>query len=165
MRAMSTHRFDHTVDHSDDAKLDRQPERRQRIEVITGVERRRKWSLEEKVEIVVESCGEGAVISEVARRHGISPQQLFGWRKRLRTAMPAVTSVEPPTFVPAIVDTGPTRRREAMPLIAPSGEAASIEIVFGSAVVRVRGAVELRVLGTVLKALQSFFSPASDRTS
>ena len=56
---MSKHRFDHTVDHSDDTKPERQPDRLRRIEVITGVERRRKWSLQEKVEIVAESWVEG----------------------------------------------------------------------------------------------------------
>jgi transposase-like protein len=82
---MSRHRFDHSVDHSDDTKA--APARWQRIEVITGVERQRKWSAEEKAEIVAESLAEGAVVSEVARRHGLSPQQLFGWRARLRDAV------------------------------------------------------------------------------
>jgi transposase-like protein len=61
--------------------------RLRRIEMITGAERRRKWSAEEKAEIVAESLAEGAVVSEVARRHGLSPQQLFGWRARLRAAV------------------------------------------------------------------------------
>jgi transposase-like protein len=77
--------FDHSVDHSDDTKA--APAGWQRIEVITGVERQRKWSAEEKAEIVAESLAEGAVVSEVARRHGLSPQQLFGWRARLRDAV------------------------------------------------------------------------------
>jgi len=51
-----------------------------------GVERRRKWSAQEKVVIVTESLADGAVVSEVARRHGLSPQQPFGWRSRLRDA-------------------------------------------------------------------------------
>lgn len=51
--------------------------RLQRIEVVTGVERRRKWSLRRR-EIVAESLVVGAVVSKVARRHGISLQQLLG---------------------------------------------------------------------------------------
>ncbi len=58
------------VDHSDDSRPAGQSGRLQRIEVITGVERRRKWRTEEKLAIVAESLVEGAVISEVARRHG-----------------------------------------------------------------------------------------------
>jgi transposase-like protein len=66
---MSRHRFDHRVDHNDDKQVSA-PARLRRVEVITGAERRRKWSAEEKAEIVAESLAEGAVVSEVARRHG-----------------------------------------------------------------------------------------------
>jgi transposase len=52
--------------------------------VITGVERRRDWTDGEKLAIIAESCQEGAVISEVARRHGLRPQQLFTWRNGFR---------------------------------------------------------------------------------
>ena len=86
MPPMSRHRFDHSVDHSDDSKDVSATARPRRIEVITGVERRRKWSAQEKAAIVAESLAEGAVVSEVARRHGLSPQQVFGWRARLTVA-------------------------------------------------------------------------------
>jgi transposase-like protein len=78
---MNRHRFDRIVDHSDDTRQVSASARPRRIEVITGVERRRKWSAQEEVAIVAESLAEGAVISEVARRHGLSPQQLFGWSR------------------------------------------------------------------------------------
>ena len=69
---MGRDRFDHSVDH----KVESKPARLQRVEVITGVERRRKWSQDEKLAVVVESLAEGAaLVSEVARLHGISPQQ------------------------------------------------------------------------------------------
>ena len=165
MPAMSKHRFDHTVDHSDDSKPERQPGRLQRIEVITGVERRRKWSLDEKVEIVVESFTEGAVVSDVARRHGISPQQLFGWRARLREEMAAHAPHEPPRFVPAIIDsTQPSPAASEQVSTAPP-EPALIEIALGGAVVRVRGAPDARALTAVLKALKACCLPASGRTS
>ena len=106
---MSRHRFDHSVDRSDDIKEVSATARPQRIEVITGVERRRKWSAQEKAAIVAESLAEGAVVSEVARRHGLSPQQLFGWRSRLRDAVKgsAPSSDATPAFVPAIVEDEP----------------------------------------------------------
>jgi transposase-like protein len=53
--------------------------RPRRIEAITGVERRHKWLVQEKAAIAAESVAEGAVVSEVTRRHGLSPQQVFGW--------------------------------------------------------------------------------------
>src|SRR5262245_57711461 len=130
---MSRHRFDHSVDHNDDTKEVSAPVRLRRIEVITGAERRRKWSAEEKVEIVAESLVEGAVVSEVARRHGLSPQQLFGWRARLRDAVrdPAPSSDATPAFVPALVENEP--RSSAAPALPAAvmamgaGAPASIE--------------------------------------
>ena len=103
---MSRHRFDHSVDRSDDTKEVSAPARLRRVELITGAERRRKWSAEEKAEIVAESLAEGAVVSEVAHRHGLSPQQLFGWRARLRAAVKgSVPSCDAtPSLVPPIVE-------------------------------------------------------------
>jgi hypothetical protein len=50
----------------------------QRVEVFTGAGRRRNWLHEEKVRIVAEIASNGNSVCEVARRHGLSPQQLFG---------------------------------------------------------------------------------------
>jgi transposase len=60
---MSRHRFDRSVDRNDNTKDVSTTSRPQRIEVITGVERRRKWSAQEKAAIVAESLAEGAVVS------------------------------------------------------------------------------------------------------
>ena len=53
----------------------------EQIEVITSVQRRRRWSAEEKAAIVQETYAPGMSISLVARRHGIAPNQLFTWRR------------------------------------------------------------------------------------
>jgi transposase len=158
---MSRHRFDHSVDRSDDTKEVSSTARPQRIEVITGVERRRKWSAQEKAAIVAESLAEGAVVSEVARRHGLSPQQLFGWRARLRDAVKgsAPSSDAIPAFVPAIVeDELPSPAAPALPAVVAMSAAgvdpAPIEIALGGAIVRVRGEADPRALTTVLKALR-----------
>ena len=71
-----------------------------RIEVFTTKGRRREWSLEAKARIVIESLEPGVVVSEVARRHGINPQQLFGWRSQVRELMmedPHAPSVQAPS--------------------------------------------------------------------
>lgn len=52
-----------------------------RVEVITSVQRRRRWSAEEKVRIVEETYLPGGSVSEVARRHGVAGNQVFGWRR------------------------------------------------------------------------------------
>jgi transposase len=51
------------------------------MEVLAGPERRRRWSAEEKLAIVRESFDSGRTVSTVARQHGVSPSQLFHWRK------------------------------------------------------------------------------------
>jgi len=52
-----------------------------RVEVITSVQRRRRWSAEEKAAIVQETYVQGMSVSLVARRHGIAPNHLFTWRR------------------------------------------------------------------------------------
>jgi transposase len=55
-----------------------------RIEVITGVGRRRRWPDDVRAAIVAETLEEGAVVSAVARRYGLAPSQIFAWRKAAR---------------------------------------------------------------------------------
>jgi transposase len=55
-----------------------------RIEVITGPERRRRWTEEQKRAIVAETLEPGAVIAEVARRAEIRADQIYRWRKKMR---------------------------------------------------------------------------------
>ena len=54
------------------------------IEVITSIQRRRRWSTQEKLEIVEESEISGLSISAVARKYGVSPSLLFTWRRLAR---------------------------------------------------------------------------------
>jgi transposase len=54
-----------------------------KIEVITSVQRRRRWSVDEKLRLVEESTRPGMSVSFVARTHGIAPSQLFQWRRRM----------------------------------------------------------------------------------
>lgn len=51
------------------------------MEVLTGPERRRRWSVDEKLAMVRETFEPGKTVSMVARLHGINPNQLFQWRK------------------------------------------------------------------------------------
>jgi len=52
--------------------------------VLAGAERWRRWSTAEKLAIVTESFEAGAVVTHVVHRYGLSPQQLFGWRREIR---------------------------------------------------------------------------------
>ncbi len=152
---MSYDRFNHNVDRR--VKTKAAP--LQRVEVITGVERRREWTDEEKLAIIAESCQEGAVISDVARRHGLRPQQLFTWRNGLRKReaarrLCAGASGGMPTFAPVMIaDEQPTVAPVATP--AAIAGACQIEIVFGRATVRVHGGVDGNALAIVLSAVKA----------
>ena len=136
---------------SDDHNAISSAVRPRRIEVLSGSERRRKWSYETKIAMVAEALAPGVVVSEVARRHDVVPSQLFGWMRRFRdAATAAMTPTEPPVFATAVVEVAPA-------VSAPSASAeppAAIEISVGAATVRIRGAVDSRTLAAVLKALR-----------
>lgn len=71
------------------------PSSKETIEVITSVERRRRWTASEKARIVNETYQPGTSVSAVARRHGIAPNQLFQWRRlAAQGALSAVGSGE-----------------------------------------------------------------------
>ena len=63
-------------------------------EVLTGPERRRRWSATEKLSMVAETYEAGATVSLVARRHGVAPNQLFTWRKLASQGALTATSAE-----------------------------------------------------------------------
>src|SRR5215216_6586688 len=70
-----------------------------RVEVITGVGRRRRWTDEEKAWIVAESLDPATTVSAVARRYGLHASQLFTWRQQL--AAPATRDA--PALVPVLL--------------------------------------------------------------
>ena len=59
------------------------PDEVQRVEVLTAVQRRRRWSVAEKIRRVEEPLQPGLSVSFVARKHGLSPSLLFRWRQRM----------------------------------------------------------------------------------
>ena len=72
------------------------------LEIISGVERRRRWSDADKLRIVAEADEAGAKVAEVARRHEISRSILWTWRKQARAGR--LTMSDPPGFLPVVVD-------------------------------------------------------------
>jgi transposase len=114
-----------------------------RVEVLTGVPRRRRWSAAEKAAIVAESLAPGAVASTVALRHGLHRNQLYMWRREVRSSALARAGAALPDFVPIVAE-----RR------AVSGTAA-IEIEIGGAVLRAGTGVELGFLGKIIRLLKA----------
>lgn len=142
---------DHRDVHSDVSN----PRRLRRIEVNSGVERRRKWTDETKIGLVAEALAPGAGVTDVARRNDINPSQLFGWIKVFRDEALALAAApcEPyqPFFVPTVIEAGPPIGSPSLP---PPPEPASIEILLGAATVKIRGAVSPEAIAAVLKALK-----------
>ena len=121
---------------------------RGRVEIRTGIGRRRRWSAEQKGRVVAESFAAGAVVSEVARRHDIAPQHLFAWRKAARAGHLALPEEALGAFVPVVM----SRRAGVEAEPKPS---AGIVIEIGGAVVRVETGTDLALLCGVLRALKS----------
>jgi transposase len=132
--------------------------RSQRVEIITRGERRRRWTPEQKREIVAESYGTELMPTEVARKHGISSGQLYTWRHGLlglqkpimRRALPRFAEVEVAAAAPS---TAPTAAPVAP--VGGSGMGGRIEIVLpGEVIVRVDAGVNGAALRRVLDALR-----------
>jgi transposase len=109
------------------------------VEVITSVQRRRRWSRAEKERIVAAAMEPGAVASEVARAAGVHASQLFRWRQQLCSAAPAAA-----VFAPVV--------------IAPGGGApttpGAIEIEFSTgARMRITGPVEASTVKVLVAVL------------
>ena len=129
-----------------DHKFDPNSSAARRVEVFVGTGRRRRWSSDEKARIVEETLAAGAVASEVARRHGISAQQLFGWRRaaRLRGSERAAAV---PDFAPVMLEEAPAREPR------PS-DGAVLEIVVGAMVARIPLTADGATLARIVRALR-----------
>jgi transposase len=106
-----------------------------RLEIFTGAGRRRAWSADQKAAIVAESLGGAASVSAVARRHGLTPPQLFAWRREARGASEVA------------------KDRLSFASVVVGGSA--IEIELGGATVRVPCGSDAATLRAVLQAIKA----------
>ncbi len=108
-----------------------------RVEVLSGPERRRRWSAEQKRSIVAEAFAPGATVCEVARRLDVVPGQIYRWRRDLRGAGSGFAEV---------VVAGPDERAVA--------GAAALEIELGRDIrVRVAATAPKELASAIIKAL------------
>jgi transposase len=106
-----------------------------RVEVITGIERRRRWSEDQKREIVAAAFAPGAVVSTVARRADLSTGAIYRWRRELRREMTGFSEV---VVAPGVADRG----------------GHSIEVMMGDGVhARIPGSIPPELAAAVVKAL------------
>lgn len=126
------------------------------VEVIRGVERRRRWSVEEKLSILEEAARPGATVSGTARRHDLHPNQIFRWRHLARRGRLAL-----PGFFPGIDGFAPVSVVDGAPDDSPrhegsysSGASAVVEIALGNGrVVRVDERISPPRLSRLIRAL------------
>lgn len=133
-----------------------------RLEVITETGRRRWFSKDDKARIVEETLAPGAVVSEIARRHRLSPQQVFTWRRQARR-LPTPMADDPP-FVPAVVDAmapavavgRKTARCKAKPDVgARRCDAEGIEIKAEGVTIRVGRGADEAMIAAIVRALKA----------
>ena len=130
----------------------------QRVEILTGTERRRNYTPAEKVRIVEEAFRPGVIVQDVARRLGIHESLLYRWRRLMRAASPTGGL---PTFVPVMVTPEPDRVEPSAlpsvtsPPVTPTAVAGAVlEVMLpDGARVRLEGAVDPALAAAVLTAL------------
>ena len=123
-----------------------------RFEVINGVMGRRRWSADDRARILEESLAPGAVVSVVARRHGLTPQQLFTWRREARRRAEA----EALSFVPAVVAPEPTVAKEPKPSVPKrrARRSARIELEADGVIVRICDGASPSTIAAVIRVLK-----------
>jgi transposase len=148
---------DDAVIAKEDLRRPHKSAREVRGEVLTGPERRRRWSAEEKLRILGQSVAPGSSVALVCRMHGISSGQLYTWRKQFRTG-------ELTGFAPVTVLADAPVEQLPPPAIAPDSSApvivaeppstTTIEVELPSGVkLRLKGDVEEAALRRVLSVL------------
>jgi transposase len=131
------------------------------VEVITGRERRRRWSVEQKLQVVGETQEPGARVSQVAARHGVCESLVFSWRRQAREGV--LVSPDVPVFLPvqmseaalqtAVSPSYPDEKSSAG--LSRRSQSGLIEIELGDGrQVRVGSDVNLAALRRVLIALR-----------
>jgi transposase len=128
-------------------------EPRRRLEVFTGAGRRRSWSAADKARIVAESQAAGASVCAVARRHGLTPQQLFTWRREARQR--GTNNIGgAPAFVPVVLEpASPPERPRRTRLTAAATPAVEIEVA--GLLVRVPPGMDAATIAAVLQAAKA----------
>ena len=130
------------------------------MEIITVVERRRRWRVEEKLRIVAECERPGACLAAVARQHDVSSGLLWNWRRQARRGLLRIDLA--PNFFPVQVTDEPVSRDPgqrstslAVPPGMPTSADAQIEILLtDGTMVRAGQSVSLATLRRVLAALR-----------
>ena len=125
------------------------------VAILSGPERRRRWTQAEKLRLVEETLAAEANIAEIARRHDVHPNLLHTWRRQARTGLlvGAVEEKPRPDERVRFAAVAITPERPALPAVAASA-AGVIEVEFAAGGrMRITGAVEASLVSALIKAL------------
>jgi transposase len=114
------------------------------VTIISGVERRRAWSDEQKLAILTEAFAPGANVADVARRADLRPSSIYRWRRQMRAG-----AVSTGGFAPVLVSPD---RADAVP--GPTASSPALIIELRGMTVRIAGDAPPGLVATALRALR-----------
>ena len=125
-----------------------------KVEILTGVERQRRWSTEQKLLILQEAFGVDGTVSDVARRHDVLPQQIYAWRKKF--SLPKLNSPEIASFIPVSLIGGSESLSDSSKRSGVRLKCKDVEIVLRNGrLLRITAEMDLEVLSSLIACVEA----------
>ncbi|WP_324280244.1 transposase (plasmid) [Sinorhizobium kummerowiae] len=125
-----------------------------KVEILTGAERQRRWSAEQKLSILQEAFGTDDSVSVVARRHDILPQQIYAWRKKF--SPPKLEAPKSASFIPVSVIASLEGPADGSKRSGLGSRSKDIEIVLRNGrILRIAADAELELLSALIACVEA----------
>ena len=125
-----------------------------KVEILTGVERQRRWSTEQKLLILQEAFGVDGTVSDVARRHDVLPQQIYAWRRKF--SPPKLNSPEIASFIPVSLVGGSESSSDGSKRSGGRLKSKDVEIVLmNGRLLRIAAEMDLEVLSSLVACVEA----------
>ncbi len=125
-----------------------------KVEILTGVERQRRWSTEQKLLILQEAFGVDGTVSDVARRHDVLPQQIYAWRKKF--SPPKLNSPKIASFIPVSLVGGSESSNDSSKRSGVRLKCKDVEIVLRNGrLLKIAAEMDLEVLSSLIACVEA----------
>ena len=125
-----------------------------KVEILTGVERQRRWSTEQKLLMLQEAFGVDGTVSDVARRNDVLPQQIYAWRKKF--SLPKLNSPEIASFIPVSIIGGSESSSDSSKRSGVRLKCKDVEIVLRNGrLLRIAADMDLEVLSSLVACVEA----------
>ncbi|MHC2486217.1 IS66-like element accessory protein TnpA [Sinorhizobium meliloti] len=125
-----------------------------KVEILTGAERQRRWSAEQKLSILQEAFNTDGSVSVVARRHDILPQQIYAWRKKF--SPPKLEAPKSASFIPVSVITPLESPADGSKRSGLRSRSKDVEIVLRNGrVLRIAADLDLQLLSALIACVEA----------